>query len=110
LRAARLGREPVSTIEMTREKIKETVEKFGRAAARMKRAGMDNVMVHAPTPTLSGSLQAQVQPRRTDEYGGSTEKRAPSPMKSAIHTQALRRRLVIEYRISGDEEDPEACT
>ncbi len=30
--------EPIPTIEMSKEKIKETVEKFGKAAARMKRA------------------------------------------------------------------------
>lgn len=108
LRAARLGREPVSTIEMTMEKIKETVEKFGRAAARMKRAGMDIVMVHGAHANLIGQFTSPKFNRRTDEYGGSTEKRA----RFAIEVcQSIRRHcgedFVIEYRISGDEEDPE---
>ena len=45
-RAARLGRAPIPAIEMTHEKIKETVDKYAFAAQRMKRAGMDVVLVH----------------------------------------------------------------
>ncbi|MCR4771850.1 MAG: NADH:flavin oxidoreductase, partial [Oscillospiraceae bacterium] len=40
------GREPMPCIEMTKEKIHETVEKYGEAAGKMKRAGMDIVLVH----------------------------------------------------------------
>ena len=49
LRAQRNNRAPIPTIEMSREKIKETVQLFANAAARMKRAGMDIVMVHGVT-------------------------------------------------------------
>ena len=52
-RAKRLGREPVQTIEMDQAKIDETVEKYGNAAKRMKRAGMDKAceMRHVASET-----------------------------------------------------------
>ena len=107
LRAEREGREPYSTIEMSKEKIKETVEKFGRAALRMKRAGMDIVMVHGAHGNLISQFTSPFFNKRTDEYGGSTENRA----RFAIEVCDCIRKycgedFVIEYRCSGDEEAP----
>jgi 2,4-dienoyl-CoA reductase-like NADH-dependent reductase (Old Yellow Enzyme family)/NADPH-dependent 2,4-dienoyl-CoA reductase/sulfur reductase-like enzyme len=107
LRAARNHREPIPTIEMSKEKIKETVEKFGRAAGRMKRAGMDIVMVHGGHGNLISQFTSPLFNHRTDEYGGSTENRA----RFAIEVcDAIRRHcgenFVIEYRCSGDEIAP----
>ncbi len=108
LRARRNGREPIPCQEMSREKIKEVVEMFASAAARMKRAGMDIVMVHGGHGNLISQFTSPKFNHRTDEYGGSTENRA----RFAIEVcQAIRRAcgedFVIEYRCSGDEEDPE---
>ena len=69
---------------------------------------MDIVMVHGAHANLIGQFTSPKFNRRTDEYGGSTEKRA----RFAIEVcQSIRRHcgedFVIEYRISGDEEDPE---
>ncbi|MCL2409622.1 MAG: NAD(P)/FAD-dependent oxidoreductase [Oscillospiraceae bacterium] len=107
LRAARNNREPIPTIEMTKEKIKETVEKFGRAAARMKRAGMDIVMVHGGHGNLISQFTSPMFNKRTDEYGGSTQNRA----RFAIEVcESIRKHcgedFVIEFRCSGDEEAP----
>ena len=107
LRAKRLNREPIATTEMTKEKIKETVEKFGRAAGRMKRAGMDMVMVHGAHGNLISQFTSPLFNKRTDEYGGSTENRA----RFAIEVcDSIRKHcgenFVIEYRCSGDEEAP----
>ncbi|MCL2227142.1 MAG: NAD(P)/FAD-dependent oxidoreductase [Oscillospiraceae bacterium] len=109
LRAARNNREPLPTIEMSKEKIKETVEKFGKAAQRMKRAGMDIVMVHGGHGNLISQFTSPMFNKRTDEYGGNTENRA----RFAIEVcQSIRRNcgenFVIEYRCSGDEEAPES--
>ena len=106
-RAVRKNREPIATTEMTKEKIKETAEKFGMAAGRMKRAGMDIVMVHGAHGNLISQFTSPFFNRRTDEYGGSTENRA----RFAIEVcDAIRRHcgedFVIEYRCSGDEEAP----
>jgi 2,4-dienoyl-CoA reductase-like NADH-dependent reductase (Old Yellow Enzyme family)/thioredoxin reductase len=107
LRAARNHREPIPTIEMSKEKIKETAEKFGMAAGRMKRAGMDIVMVHGGHGNLISQFTSPLFNHRTDEYGGSTENRA----RFAIEVcQSIRRHcgedFVIEYRCSGDEIAP----
>ena len=107
LRAARNNREPIPTIEMSKEKIRETVEKFGLAAARMKRAGMDIAMVHGGHGNLISQFTSPLFNKRTDEYGGSTENRA----RFAIEVcDSIRRHcgedFVIEYRCSGDEEAP----
>ncbi len=103
-RAARLGREPIAAIEMTHEKIAETVEKFGNAAARMKRAGMDICLVHGGHGNLISQFTSPLYNHRTDEYGGSTKNRA----RFAIEVcDAIRRKcgedFVIEFRISADE-------
>jgi NADPH-dependent 2,4-dienoyl-CoA reductase/sulfur reductase-like enzyme len=92
---------------MSKEKIRETVEKFGRAAARMKRAGMDIVMVHGGHGNLISQFTSPLFNHRTDEYGGSTQNRA----RFAIEVcDAIRRHcgedFVIEYRCSGDEIAP----
>ena len=108
LRAGRMGREPIPCQEMSREKIREVVGMFASAAARMKRAGMDIVMVHGGHGNLISQFTSPKFNHRTDEYGGSTQNRA----RFAIEVcQAIREAcgedFVIEYRCSGDEEDPE---
>ena len=92
---------------MTKEKIDEVVEMFGKAAGRMKRAGMDMVMVHGAHGNLISQFTSPLFNKRTDEYGGSTEKRA----RFAIEVcESIRKHcgenFVIEYRCSGDEEAP----
>jgi 2,4-dienoyl-CoA reductase-like NADH-dependent reductase (Old Yellow Enzyme family)/thioredoxin reductase len=103
-RARRLGREPIRAIEMTQAKIAETVAKFGNAAAKMKEAGMDIVLVHGGHGNLISQFTSPMYNKRTDEYGGSTAKRA----RFAIDVcDDIRRKcgenFVIEYRISADE-------
>ncbi|MCQ2405861.1 MAG: FAD-dependent oxidoreductase [Oscillospiraceae bacterium] len=108
-RAAENGRDPIPCIEMTREKIKETVEKYGRAAEMMKRAGMDIVLVHGGHGNLISQFTSPLYNKRTDEYGGDTKGRA----RFAIEVcQSIRKHcgenFVIEYRISADEIAPGA--
>ena len=104
IRAGFMGREPIATTEMSKEKIREVVEMFGRAAGRVKRAGMDICMVHGGHDNLISQFTSPKFNKRTDEYGGSTEKRA----RFAIEVcESIRRhcgdKFVIEYRCSGDE-------
>ncbi|MCL2125938.1 MAG: FAD-dependent oxidoreductase [Oscillospiraceae bacterium] len=108
LRASYANRPPIPTTEMTHEKINEVVEMFGSAAGRMKRAGMDIVMVHGAHGNLISQFTSPKFNKRTDEYGGSTEKRA----RFAIEVcESIRKHcgenFVIEYRCSGDEEAPD---
>ena len=103
-RAKRLGRDPIPAIEMTQEKIAETVEKYADAAARMKRAGMDIVLVHGGHGNLISQFTSPLYNHRRDEYGGSLENRARFAVEVC---DAIRRKcgedFVIEFRISADE-------
>lgn len=65
---------------VTKEKIEEVVECYGKAAARCVQAGYDCIEFHCahnylPHSFLSGGLN-----HRTDEYGGSLENRARFPL------------------------------
>ncbi|MDR2356259.1 MAG: NAD(P)/FAD-dependent oxidoreductase [Clostridiales Family XIII bacterium] len=103
-RAARLGRDPIPSIEMSLEKIAETVEKYAMAALRMKRAGMDICLVHGGHGNLISQFTSPLYNFRQDEYGGSTERRARFAVEVV---EAIRKKcgedFVIEYRISADE-------
>ena len=108
VRSRLMGRDPIPCEAMSKEKIAQVVDMFGKAAWRMKRAGMDICMVHGGHGNLISQFTSPKFNHRTDEYGGSTENRA----RFAIEVcQAIRKYcgedFVIEYRCSGDEEDPE---
>lgn len=108
IRAKLSGRDPIPCQEMSKAKIAEVVDMFGKAAFRMKRAGMDICMVHGGHGNLISQFTSPKFNHRTDEYGGSTKNRA----RFAIEVcQSIRKycgeNFVIEYRCSGDEEDPE---
>ena len=108
LRAKQNGREPIPCIEMTKEKIKETVDKYANAAAQMKRAGMDIVLVHGGHGNLISQFTSPLYNHRTDEYGGSTKNRARFAIEvcDAIR-EKCGEKFVIEFRISADEIAPE---
>lgn len=108
LRAKRLGREPIPTIEMTKEKIRETVEKYAKAAWICKKAGMRMLMIHGAHGNLIAQFASPYFNKRTDEYGGSLENRARFSIEilDAIRA-AVGENFVIEYRISAEEFHPE---
>ncbi|MCL2226499.1 MAG: FAD-dependent oxidoreductase [Oscillospiraceae bacterium] len=103
-RAARLGRDPIPSIEMTQEKIDETVMKYAMAAYRMKQAGMDIVLVHGGHGNLISQFTSPLYNKRTDKYGGSTENRARFAIEVCQKIRELcGENFVIEMRISADE-------
>ncbi len=107
-RAKRLGRDPIPAIEMDHAKIEETVNKYGDAAMRMKRAGMDIVLVHGGHGNLISQFTSPMYNHRTDKYGGSTKKRAQFALEVLDNIrQKCGEDFVIEYRISADEIAPE---
>ena len=107
-RAAVLGRAPVATIEMSKAKIRETVEKYARAARFCKEAGMQMCMIHGAHGNLIAQFASPYYNRRSDEYGGSLQNRArfACEVLEAVRG-AVGEDFVIEYRLSADEFHPE---
>ena len=107
-RAKMLGRAPYPTIEMSREKIRETVEKYARAARFCKQAGMKICMIHGAHGNLIAQFASPKYNKRTDEYGGSLQNRArfANEILEAVRG-AVGQDFVIEYRLSADEHAPD---
>ncbi|MFC1965003.1 FAD-dependent oxidoreductase [Chloroflexota bacterium] len=62
--------------EASKEDIKRFIRDFRKAAGRIKEAGFDGVQLHGAGPYLLSAFQSPLTNNRTDEYGGSPEKRA----------------------------------
>ncbi|GAB4351314.1 MAG: NADH:flavin oxidoreductase [Candidatus Abyssubacteria bacterium] len=62
--------------EMTVGEIEEIVEKFAQVCRRAKQAGFDAVQLHGGHGYLLSNFISPYTNRRTDEYGGTTHKRA----------------------------------
>ena len=102
--AKQMGREPVKTIEMSIDKIHETIEKFGQATLRAKKAGMRMAMIHCGHANLISQFASPLYNHRTDEYGGSLENRARFTVEVLDRVRELcGEDFVIEARISADE-------
>jgi 2,4-dienoyl-CoA reductase-like NADH-dependent reductase (Old Yellow Enzyme family) len=66
--------------EMTEEQIQEIADAFGKAAARVKKAGFDMCVIHASHGWLINQFLSPYTNRRTDKYGGSIENRCRFPI------------------------------
>jgi len=64
------------TVELTKDEIRDMVDKFGEAARRCKEAGIDGVEIHAAHGYLLSEFLSPSCNKRTDEYGGDLKKRA----------------------------------
>ncbi len=107
-RAPAQHRDPMPTVEMDRAKIKETVEKYGAAAYRCKRAGFKMSLIHGGHGNLIPQFVSPLYNKRTDEYGGSLENRARFAIEVLDRVrQRCGEDFVIEYRMSADEIHPD---
>lgn len=61
--------------ELTIEQIKETIDDFKQGARRSKEAGIDIIELHGAHGYLINQFLSPLINQRTDEYGGSKEKR-----------------------------------
>ncbi|MDF1507529.1 NADPH dehydrogenase NamA [Robertmurraya sp. DFI.2.37] len=61
--------------EMTLEDIHEVISAFKEGALRAKKAGFDVIEIHAAHGYLINEFLSPLTNKRTDEYGGTTEKR-----------------------------------
>ena len=70
-----LRKDGVLPKELTREEIRDLVEKYARAALRAKRAGYDMVELQGGHGLLINQFLSPLSNKRTDSYGGSRENR-----------------------------------
>ena len=90
--------------EMTVAEIKAMVASFAKAAERSKRAGFDLVELHGAHGYLIAQFLSAYANKRTDEYGGSFEKRMRFPLEVVAEVRkAVGPDFPIAYRLSGDE-------
>ena len=94
----------MTTIELTIPEIKEIVRSFASSAKRAKLAGFDGVELHGGTGYLLAQFLSPLSNKRTDEYGGTLEKR----MRFGIEVvEAVRESVgkdyLLGYRFLADE-------
>jgi 2,4-dienoyl-CoA reductase-like NADH-dependent reductase (Old Yellow Enzyme family) len=94
--------------EMSQEDIDRTVEAFGAAARRVKKAGFDGVEIHGGTGYLLVQFLSPRTNQRTDGYGGPLENRMRFPIQV---TEAVLSEVgegyPVGYRFLADEALPD---
>ncbi|WP_125711013.1 NADH-dependent flavin oxidoreductase [Lacticaseibacillus porcinae] len=93
---------------MTIAEIHETVQAFGQATRRAIEAGFDGVELHGANTYLLQQFFSPHSNRRTDEYGGTREKRyrfVDEVLQSvfAAVKQYAKRPFLVGYRVSPEE-------
>ncbi|TDO94641.1 2,4-dienoyl-CoA reductase-like NADH-dependent reductase (Old Yellow Enzyme family) [Halanaerobium saccharolyticum] len=88
---------------MSYDDIQEMMDKFAHSAKIVKDAGFDAIEIHGHAGYLIDQFMSPVWNKRTDEYGGSPEKRARFPREiiSSIR-EAVGEEMPILFRISLD--------
>ena len=89
---------------MTEEEIYHAAEAFGNAAALVKEAGFDMVLIHGGHGWLLGQFMSPSMNHRTDRWGGSLENRMRFPLLVIEKVrEAVGPHFPIEFRMSGAE-------
>jgi 2,4-dienoyl-CoA reductase-like NADH-dependent reductase (Old Yellow Enzyme family)/thioredoxin reductase len=91
-------------LEMPEELILEIVEAYGKAAAAVKSAGYEMLMVHGGHGWLISQFLSPLENKRKDRFGGSFENRVRLPLMVIDSIRkAVGQDFPIEFRMSGDD-------
>lgn len=101
------GEEPIVR-ELTDSDIKKAIEDFANATEMSIKAGYDGIEIHGANNYLLQQFYSPFTNRRTDEWGGSDEKRMNFPLKVVdacckIREKCNRPDFIIGYRLSPEE-------
>lgn len=90
--------------EMTQADIQQVIQAWAEAAVRAQKAGFDGVELVGSAGYLISQFLSPVTNRRTDEYGGTLEKRLRFPLE-LIRTvrKAVGKDYPIFMRVSGND-------
>jgi 2,4-dienoyl-CoA reductase-like NADH-dependent reductase (Old Yellow Enzyme family)/thioredoxin reductase len=90
--------------EMTEAEIEETIENYGQAAGRAKKAGFELVEIHMAHGYLPDAFFSQKYNLRTDKWGGSLENRMRFPVEVLKRVKKyVGKDFPVSCRISGTE-------
>lgn len=90
--------------ELRIDEIRSLVHKFAKSARLSKEAGFDMVELHCAHGYLLAQFMSPYANKRTDEYGGTFEKRMRFPLEViAAVREAVGDDFPVACRISGDE-------
>ena len=94
--------------ELTDEEIKKIIEDFGYATEISLKAGYDGIEIHGANNYLIQQFYSPYTNRRTDDWGGSVEKRMNFPLKIVDACCKVREKynkpdFIIGYRLSPEE-------
>ena len=99
-----IARDGQEVFEMPEEIILEIVEAYGKAAALVKRAGFEMLMVHGAHGWLLSQFLSPLVNKRKDKYGGGFDNRARLYLMVLDSIRkAVGPGFPIELRMSGDE-------
>ena len=94
--------------ELSDEEIKKTIEDFAYATEISIKAGYDGIEIHGANNYLIQQFYSPFTNRRTDDWGGSVEKRMNFPLKIVDACCKVREKFnkpefIIGYRLSPEE-------
>ena len=94
--------------EFTDEEIKKTIDDFAYATELSIKSGYDGVEIHGANNYLIQQFYSPFTNRRTDDWGGSLEKRMSYPLKVLDACLKVREKFnrpdfIIGYRLSPEE-------
>ena len=95
----------VETVAFTREDIERIVKTYGDVAEAALRCGFDMLLIHGGHGLCLSQFYSRPMNHRTDEFGADTlenRMRFADMILDEIRAR-VGRKLLIEYRISGDE-------
>ncbi len=96
---------------LTLDEITQTIDNFGIAADRAKRAGFDSVEIIGSAGYLINQFLAEATNKRTDGYGGDFESRSRFPLEIVeCVRKTIGSNFPILYRMSGEDFVPDGLT
>jgi len=93
----------VVPLEMTRERIEQTVQAFADAARRAEEAGFDCVEIHCAHGYLLSQFLCPAENHRIDEYGGPLENRARFPLEVLRRIRREAPGVAAIFRLNADD-------
>ena len=100
----------ITPLEMSRERIEETIQAFVAAAARARAANFDCVELHVAHGYLLSQFLCPEENRRQDEYGGSLENRARISLDILRRIKRELPGFPVIFRLNADDLFPNGLT